>query len=234
MITTHEAEVASRFDLLHGRFKAAVRSDDYRLRALAEVLDPASGPTVLDLGCGKGRFGRALEALGAQVVGMDLSAAMLSEAAGLDRVRASARRLPFRDAAFDAVIAVEVFEHIDPCSLEAVLEESRRVLRPGGRLAIVDKNVASLNALRPWLPGVAVKRIDEFRGRWMYPRGGPVRERWFWPGGMRDELRRRSFENVRVANLLSPAEEAGFVFRRVPAVRLMTLWAASSPGGRHV
>jgi ubiquinone/menaquinone biosynthesis C-methylase UbiE len=233
MISTHEAEVASRFDLLHGRFKTALGPDDYRLRGIVEALGSVKHLRILDLGCGKGRFARALQELGASVVGMDLSSAMLSAASGLDRVRATARRLPFRDGAFYAAIAVEVLEHIDPrCRLDA-FDESRRVLRPGGRLVIVDKNVASLNASRPWLPGVAAKRIDEYRGRWMYPAGGPVRECWFWPGGLRAELG-RSFQDVRVVHLLSPAEEAGFVFRRVPAVRLMTLWVASVPGGRHV
>jgi ubiquinone/menaquinone biosynthesis C-methylase UbiE len=233
MTSIHEVEVASRFDLLHGRFKPAIDRDDYRLRGILEALGSVNGLRILDLGCGKGRFARVLEEMGASVVGMDLSSAMLSEASGLDRVRASARRLPFRNGSFDAVIAVEVLEHVEPRSRDAVYDETRRVLRPGGRLAIVDKNVASLNALRPWLPAVAVKRIDESRGRWMYPAGGTVRECWFWPGGLKAELSRR-FEDVRISHLLSPAEEAGFVFRRVPAVRLMTLWVGTAPGGRHV
>jgi ubiquinone/menaquinone biosynthesis C-methylase UbiE len=233
MISTHEAEVASRFDALHGRFKRSIAGDDYRLRGILETLGPVDGLRILDLGCGKGRFARALSEKGARVVGMDLSSAMLAESTCVDRVRATARRLPFRAGSFDAVVAVEVLEHLDPRSRGVVLEEARRVLRPGGALAIVDKNVASLNAARPWLPSVAVKRIDEHRGRWMYPRGGPVRECWFWPAGLRAELR-RSFEDVRIVHLLSPAEEAGFLFRHVPAVRLMTLWVASAPGGRHV
>jgi 2-polyprenyl-6-hydroxyphenyl methylase/3-demethylubiquinone-9 3-methyltransferase len=233
MTSTDEAAVASRFDLLHGRFKRSLARDDFRLRGILRALEPVGGLRVLDLGCGKGRFGRALEGLGARVVGMDLSAAMLSGAAGLDCVRATARRLPFGDGSFDAIIAVEVFEHIDPRSRLATIVEARRVLRPGGTLAVVDKNVASLNALRPWLPAVAVKRIDESRGRWMYPRGGPVRERWFWPGSLRAALR-GLFEDVRIVHLLSPEEAGRLVFRVVPAARLMTLWVATSPGGRHV
>jgi 2-polyprenyl-6-hydroxyphenyl methylase/3-demethylubiquinone-9 3-methyltransferase len=233
MISTHEAAVAFRFDILHGRFKRSLLRDDFRLRGILQTLGPVRDLRILDLGSGKGRFARALEELGARVVGMDLSSAMLSEAAGLDRVRATARRLPFRDGSFDAIIAVEVFEHIDARFRLATIAEARRVLRPGGTLAVVDKNVASLNALRPWLPAVAVKRIDEYRGRWMYPRGGPVRERWFWPGGLQAELR-GLFEHVRIVHLLSPEEAGWLVFRLVPAARLMTLWVAMSPGGRHV
>ena len=57
------------------------------------------------------------------------------------------------------------------------------MLRHEGVLVILDKNVAALDARRPWLPSILMKRIDEYRGRWMYPARGPVRERWFWPSG---------------------------------------------------
>ena len=95
MISAHEAEVAFRFDSLHRRFKPSIARDDYRLRGIVDALEPLLGKRILDLGCGKGRFARALQARGAQVVGLDLSAAMLAEATGVPRVRATARRLPF-------------------------------------------------------------------------------------------------------------------------------------------
>ncbi len=233
MIATHEAEVASRFDALHERFKPSVATDDYRLRGVLEVIEPVAGKRLLDLGCGKGRFARALQDLGAEVVGVDLSAAMLARATGVARVRATARRLPFGPRCFDAVIAIEVFEHLDVRSRALVCGEARRVLRAGGFLVIVDKNVAALDVNRPWLPSVLVKRIDEIRGRWMYPARGPVRERWFWPSGLRTELTRR-FDDVRVVRLLAPAEKTRWLFHILPPARLMTLWSARVPGGRHV
>jgi 2-polyprenyl-6-hydroxyphenyl methylase/3-demethylubiquinone-9 3-methyltransferase len=187
------------------------------------------GRRVLDLGCGKGRFARRLAEAGAIVVGIDLSAAMLAEAdaAGFGRVRGSARRLPFGVAAFDAVVAVEVFEHL--AAIDAVLGEVRRVLRPGGIVAIVDKNAGALSAERPWLPSALVKRIDERRGLWMYPAGGPVRERWFWPRRLQRRLG-RWFEEVRVTHLLSPREAERRLFRWVPRARLLTLWTARAAG----
>src|SRR5207245_8170376 len=106
-------------------------------------------------------------------------------------------------ATVDAAIAVEVFAHL--AAIDEVLGEVRRVLRRGGIVAIVDKNAGSWNARRPWLPNLAVKWIDERRGRWMYPAGGPVRERWFWPRGFADRLRRH-FGEVRVSPLLSPGD----------------------------
>jgi len=221
--SAHDAEVAARFDAAEGRFKGAVGADDVRLRAVVRALGPIRGARILDLGCGKGRFAAHLVAAGASVVGLDLSPAMLGRAEGVDRVLASARRLPFAGSTFDAVIAIEVLEHVG--DVGPVLLEARRVLRPGGRLAIVDKNALALDARRPWLPSLVVKRIDEHRGRWMYPSGGPVRERWFLPSRLRDRLR-LDFDDVRVEPLLRP-EERHPVFRLAPAARLMTLWAAT-------
>jgi 2-polyprenyl-6-hydroxyphenyl methylase/3-demethylubiquinone-9 3-methyltransferase len=233
MTVSHEAVVASRFDALHERFKSTVDGDDYRLRAILAALGTTRGRLVLDLGCGKGRFARALAARGADLVGTDLSAAMLAAAEGVARVRATARQLPFAAQSFDAVLAVELLEHLDPRGLRAVFAEARRVLRPEGVLLIVDKNAAALSAQRPWLPALAVKRIDEQRGLWMYPPDGPVRERWFWPSALRVELR-RWFKEVRIVRLLSAAEEGCWVFRRLAAVRLMALWVATGQGGANV
>ena len=100
---------------------------------------------------------------------------MLAGATGLDRVRGSARRLPFDGATFDAVIAVEVFEHL--AAIDEVLREVRRVLRPGGIVAIVDKNAGSWNARRPWLPNLAVGLRYSFRLQITEDQpGGPVVE----------------------------------------------------------
>ena len=224
----HEAVVAARFDQLHARFRCVIEPADVRVSAVLEALSPLRGRRVLDLGCGKGRFAAHLTRAGAEVIGIDLSASMLAEAVGLDRVRASARRLPFASGTFYAVVAVEIFEHL--AALGPVLADVRRVLRPGGVVAIVDKNRGALNARRPWLPALAVKWLDERRGRWMYPAGGPVRERWFGPGGLARRLR-TEFDEVDVSFLLSPEESRSWVFRQVPRTRLLTLWTAHVPGG---
>jgi len=231
VVRGHEAEVAARFDALHDRFKRAVGPDDCRLRALLDRLRPLTGRRVLDLGCGKGRFAARLEAHGARVVGLDRAPAMLAEARGLDRVLGSARRLPFAAGAFGAVVAVEVFEHLPAGAVDGVIAEARRVVRLGGVLAVLDKNAGSWNARRPWLPNLALKWVDERRGRWMYPAGGPVRERWFWPGAFRRRLSRAFGGEARVWFLLSPDEEAAALFRRLPRTRRMTLWTARAPGG---
>src|SRR5690606_39169203 len=136
-----------------------------------------NGLDVLDLGCGKGRFSRHFQDWGARVVGLDGSRAMLDGARGLDTIQGAASQLPLAAARFDVVVAVETFQHFSRPGV--VLREIARVLRPGGQLLIVDRNATALDVRRPWLPATGVKWLDERRGLWMYPAGGPFRERWF-------------------------------------------------------
>ena len=93
---------------------------------------------VLDLGCGEGQLARRIERLGAEVVGMDLTASQISVAAarggGPSYVRARAERVPVGDSTFDAVVVCLALEHIDP--FEPVLSEVARILAPGGRLLL--------------------------------------------------------------------------------------------------
>jgi ubiquinone/menaquinone biosynthesis C-methylase UbiE len=93
---------------------------------------------VLDVGCGTGANAEFLSACGQQIVGMDVrtEGVEASGAAGVRRaafVRGVATRLPFTDASFDAVTALDVLEHVDD---QAALREMRRVLRPGGTMLI--------------------------------------------------------------------------------------------------
>lgn len=230
MNVAYEAAVAARFDALAERFKDAVAPDDFRLEALHAAFATLRNPTLLDLGCGKGRFAARLRERGANVIGLDRSRAMLGAANGVPRVLASATRLPYADGSFDGVFAVEVFEHLPRKSIDRVIAELSRVLRPGGIVAIIDKNAAALDARRPWLPGLAVKWIDERRGRWMYPAGGLVRECWFLPHAFQARLA-RAFRDCRVTWLLSPDESCHAVFRKVPSTRGFVIWTAAAHGG---
>jgi ubiquinone/menaquinone biosynthesis C-methylase UbiE len=101
---------------------------------------------VLDIGCGTGQFALTLleRYPRARVWGVDLSQGMLhkagrriAQAAGrLHLVQGDSARLPFADDCFDAVTCSHSFHHY-PLQ-ERVLAEMHRVLRPGGRLLIID------------------------------------------------------------------------------------------------
>jgi len=90
------------------------------------------GKRVLDLGCRSGALSRHFLD-GNEVVGLDVDRVALSkaEALGIQPVQANVEEpLPFEDASFDAVVAGELFEHLQ--FPDALVQEIRRVLRPGG------------------------------------------------------------------------------------------------------
>ncbi len=97
---------------------------------------------MLDAGCGKGRFARLVKERQpeTEVVAFDLALAMLQVApAGLRRCSGTLTSLPFRTGAFDAAYAIESLEHA--VDIETAIAELCRVVRPGGKIAIIDKNV---------------------------------------------------------------------------------------------
>jgi ubiquinone/menaquinone biosynthesis C-methylase UbiE len=114
-------------------------------RMLLEALGP-SDRRILDVGCGTGVFAATVlkQFPDTHVWGMDLSDGMLrncqtrcQEAGGrLHLVQGDSARLPFGDDSFDVVTCTHSFHHY-PCQ-ERVVAEMHRVLRPGGRLLIID------------------------------------------------------------------------------------------------
>jgi ubiquinone/menaquinone biosynthesis C-methylase UbiE len=117
---------------------------DPRIRHVGVILKYFGDLTdkhVLDVGCGKGRFARVLREQnpGAALYGLDISEAMLAcVPAGIDVVSGSMTELPFAASAFDFIYATESLEHA--VEIERAVEEMCRVLKPGGRLVIIDKN----------------------------------------------------------------------------------------------
>jgi malonyl-CoA O-methyltransferase len=103
-------------------------------RAVLGLLPPLAGLTVLDAGCGTGRYARLARAAGAaSVIGVDRSAAMLAAAASTGAcrlIRADTRALPIGDRTCGVVISGLMLP--DVSALDEIVREWRRVLRPGG------------------------------------------------------------------------------------------------------
>jgi demethylmenaquinone methyltransferase/2-methoxy-6-polyprenyl-1,4-benzoquinol methylase len=111
----------------------------WRRRAAGSVV--RSGDRVLDAACGTGDLALADAAAGArEVVGVDFSPRMLERArrksAAIEWVEADLLALPFADGSFDA--ATIGFGIRNVVELERALRELRRILRPGGRLAVLE------------------------------------------------------------------------------------------------
>lgn len=93
---------------------------------------PLAGARVLDLGTGTGVASEVLSAAGARPIGLDLAPAMLAyqQAHRPSGVAGDAHALPFRDGAFDAVVAAFSLNHVPAPGV--ALGECRRVVRSGG------------------------------------------------------------------------------------------------------
>jgi ubiquinone/menaquinone biosynthesis C-methylase UbiE len=151
--------VAQEFTSDGARWAAEYQRTDYdsrryRLRAQAALamLDRLAGPggRVLDVRTGPGLQARAMVERGWSVVGIDLTPAMIAQAAtgpGSGWILGSVEELPFSDASFDAVMMLGVIGYVWDAG--EALREVRRCLRPGGSL------IVSWHTRRPLLKQVS-------------------------------------------------------------------------------
>ena len=139
---------------------------------------------VLDIGCATGwltqRIAKALTAPEACAVGLDAAAKMIAvarrKAAGLEHLRFDvgvAERLGYGDGTFDCAISTFFFHHVDAELKRKSLAEIHRVVKPGGRVVVVDVDV----------PSNLLGRICAWSGYWLFKQE-EIRE------NIRGELRR--------------------------------------------
>lgn len=171
-------------------------------RLITAALGPLVGKRVLDLGCGTGEVTRMLRALGADVTGLDLSDAMLARARaknaptgkGDPRHRAflgDAESLPDSDAVYDAVVARHLVWTLPDAP--AALREWHRVLRPGGRVLIVDGDFVRIPPLGRLKRAIA-NRIAPAPARASADDAARIQSRVHYRDGLRAEQLRADLE----------------------------------------
>ena len=156
----------------HREFEASRgRKLSRRLRKCLDLTEIRGGETFLDLGCGRGEVALHAAARGARTIALDPSLDALSilrEVASADlwlrgetphAVRARGEALPIRSASVDVILLSDIVEHLPPPTLARLLDETHRVLRPGGRLVVHTQP----NRL---LVDVTVPLLSRFSGLW--------------------------------------------------------------------
>ena len=124
-------------------FNHAIDKLQYRsLRRAIALAEVRPGARFLDVGCGTGRWVRRYRELGFSAVGVDATFGMLRIARAHDTqaplTTGLAQSLPFSDAAFDCLSDITVVQHI-PYELQSkALREMVRVIKPGGRLILME------------------------------------------------------------------------------------------------
>jgi ubiquinone/menaquinone biosynthesis C-methylase UbiE len=153
-------------------FPSTIDPRIYHVKLIRQHLGELTGKRVLDVGCGKGRFARILceQQPLAEIWGMDISQQMLSFVPpGIHTRAGSMTEMPFEDAWFDGAYATESLEHA--VEIEKAVAEICRVVKPGGRIAVIDKNAEHWGRLKT-----------------------PEWERWFTPRELTKLLRRHCRE----------------------------------------
>jgi ubiquinone/menaquinone biosynthesis C-methylase UbiE len=149
-------------------FPSTIDPRIYHVQLILEYFGDLRGKRVLDVGCGKGRFARVLAERFPEsaIVAFDLAEAMLRHVpAGIRPCAGSMTALPFQGESFDFAYATESLEHA--VDIETAVAELCRVVKPGGRIVIIDKNAEQWGRLKTpdWEKWFGRKELEDLLGK---------------------------------------------------------------------
>lgn len=187
------------------------------------------GKDVLDLGCAGGFMAEALDDRGANVTGIDpakdaiAAARQHAEAAGRTIAYdvGAGEALPYVDHSFDAVVCVDVLEHVQ--DLAQVIDEVSRVLRPGGMFLFDTINRNPISRLATITMAENVLKL--------LPKGTHDPEMFIKPAELRAQLERAGFTVGKMTGLGPRGLNAkgDFTFGRVPGTMIIYMGTARKP-----
>ncbi len=156
--------IARGYDSIFGRLNAGLRGLGLKM------FPPRQGMAVLDVGCGTGIQLAAYQQAGCRVSGIDTSPAMLDVARRrlgerADLQLSDAAHMPYSDEAFDLVLAATVLHEMPPEVRGTVLDEMKRVLRPEGRMLLIDFEAGPVRPLRGWITKAVIAISESAAGR---------------------------------------------------------------------
>ena len=192
--------IAPRYDLVN-RIMTLRLDVAWRRRTVRELGLPA-GSLVADLACGTGDFCRELRRLGHRPIGFDFSMGMLraapSAAGGPALVNADVTELPLPDGSLDGATCGFALRNLT--AVPPLLTESARVLRPGGRIGLLEVDRPSNPILR-WGHGLYFGRVVPLIGAALSDRGAyrylPESVAYLPPAGeLQDMVRSAGFIDV--------------------------------------
>lgn len=168
------AAVQSMFDTIAPRYDMVNRVMSFRMdvgwrRKTQQTLDLQPGSVVLDLACGTGDFCVELQSGGHKPIGIDLSFGMLSaDRSGAPLVQGDLLKLPIVDHGVDAAVCGFALRNL--VELEPFFSELHRVVRPGGRIALLDVSRPD-NPVMRWGHGIYFNKIVPQVGGLLSDRG---------------------------------------------------------------
>jgi ubiquinone/menaquinone biosynthesis C-methylase UbiE len=156
--------IAPQYDRLFDPLVRGLRVVGLRL------FPPREGSAVLDMGCGTGQCLALYRGCRCNLYGLDLSPAMLRVAerrlgADAHLHLGDASAMPFGDSAFDLVIAMLALHEMRPATRSRVIGEMIRVLKPDGRILVIDYHPGPIRGIEGWCTKLVIFMSEFAAGR---------------------------------------------------------------------